>query len=134
GAPEAIRRLAAGGVHIVVEVAPGANSMLDGEVLAPFGVVAIYATDTEDVGFAPTIPLDRVFALNVRWQGVLVYTLSREAKDAAIVATSDALAAGAIRVGEDAGLPLHHFPLDHTGGAHDAVENNAVGKVLIDVA
>ena len=134
GAAEEIRRLAPDGVHIVVEVAPGANATLDGEILAPFGVVAIYATDTEEDGFAPTIPLDRVFSLNVRWQGVLVYTISREAKDAAVAATVEALAAGAIRVGEEAGLPLHHFPLERTGDAHDAVENAAVGKVLVDIA
>ena len=42
--------------------------------------------------------------------------------------------AGALRVGEDAGVPLHHFPLEETAAAHDAVENGAVGKVLIDVS
>jgi NADPH2:quinone reductase len=29
--------------------------------------------------------------------------------------------------------PLHRFPLEETAAAHDAVENGAVGKVLIDV-
>ena len=38
-----------------------------------------------------------------------------------------------LRVGEEAGLPLHRFPLDRTADAHAAVEHNAVGKVLIDV-
>ena len=32
------------------------------------------------------------------------------------------------------GLPLVRFPLEETAAAHDAVENGAVGKVLIDVA
>ena len=41
---------------------------------------------------------------------------------------------GAVRVGEEAGLPLHHFPLEQAAEAHAAVENGAVGKVLIDVA
>ena len=40
---------------------------------------------------------------------------------------------GALRVGADAGLPLHRFPLERTADAHAAVEGNAVGKVLIDV-
>ena len=41
---------------------------------------------------------------------------------------------GAVRVGEDAGLPLHHFPLEQAADAHAAVEDGAVGKVLVDVA
>jgi NADPH:quinone reductase len=44
-----------------------------------------------------------------------------------------ALYDGAIRVGEEAGLPLHHFPLEKTAEAHAAVQNGAVGKVLIDI-
>ena len=41
---------------------------------------------------------------------------------------------GAVRVGEDAGLPLHHFPLEKAGDAHAAVESGVIGKVLIDIA
>jgi NADPH2:quinone reductase len=41
--------------------------------------------------------------------------------------------AGALRVGEDAGVPLHHYPLARTAAAHDAVEGGAVGKVLLDI-
>ena len=44
-----------------------------------------------------------------------------------------AVAAGGLRVGDDAGVPLHHFPLDQAAAAHDAVEQGAVGKVLLDV-
>lgn len=40
---------------------------------------------------------------------------------------------GAVRVGEEAGLPLHVFPLGRTAGAHRAVEDGVVGTVLIDV-
>jgi len=39
----------------------------------------------------------------------------------------------ALRVGEDAGLPLHHYPLEETARAHDTVEGGVVGKVLIDL-
>jgi NADPH2:quinone reductase len=28
---------------------------------------------------------------------------------------------------------LHHYPLEATAAAHDAVERGAVGKVLIDI-
>ena len=44
-----------------------------------------------------------------------------------------AAADGALPVGEEAGLPLHRFPLEETAAAHAAVERGAVGKVLIDV-
>jgi NADPH2:quinone reductase len=40
---------------------------------------------------------------------------------------------GAFRVGEQSGLPLHRFPLEDTAATHSAVENGAVGKVLITV-
>jgi NADPH2:quinone reductase len=47
---------------------------------------------------------------------------------------SAAVADGALEVGEAAGLPLLRFPLERTADAHDAVEQGAVGKVLIDIA
>ena len=40
----------------------------------------------------------------------------------------------ALPIGEAAGLPIHRFPLEQTAAAHDAVEGNVVGKVLIDVS
>jgi NADPH2:quinone reductase len=40
---------------------------------------------------------------------------------------------GAVRVGQDVGLPLHHYPLERAAEAHAAVEDGVVGKVLIDV-
>jgi NADPH2:quinone reductase len=54
-------------------------------------------------------------------------------KDQAVHDVAAAVAAQALRVGDDAGLPLHRFPLAETAAAHDAVEQGAVGKVLIDV-
>jgi NADPH:quinone reductase-like Zn-dependent oxidoreductase len=71
---------------------------------------------------------------NLRWQGVLVYTVPRAVKDAAVAAVADAVADGALRVGAEAGLPLHRFPLERTADAHDAVQGRAVGKVLVDVS
>jgi len=64
---------------------------------------------------------------------VLLYTLPRAALDDAIAGVNAAVAAGAARVGEEAGLPLHRFSLEQTAAAHDAVEAGAVGKVLIDI-
>jgi NADPH2:quinone reductase len=66
-------------------------------------------------------------------QFVLLYTLPAAAKAAAIEDVHAAVAAGAVRIGEDAGLPIHRFPLEQTGAAHAAVADGAVGKVLITV-
>ncbi|GAA5199194.1 NADPH:quinone reductase [Rugosimonospora acidiphila] len=128
-AAEAIRSVAPGGVDVVVEVAPATNGQLDGEVLAQGGVVAMYANEASE----PTLPLSRVFALNARWQGVLVYTVPDLAKQHAVADVAAAVEAGAVRVGTEAGLPLHHYPLERIADAHAAVENNAVGKVLVTI-
>jgi NADPH2:quinone reductase len=71
---------------------------------------------------------------NARWQFVLVYSMPDAAKRTATEAVSAAVADGALRVGAEAGLPLHHYPLEQTAAAHDAVENGTVGKVLVDVS
>ena len=89
----------------------------------------IYATEPED----PTIDVGSAMTTNTRYQVVLVYTMPAPAKEQAIRDVQDAVVAGALRVGEEAGLPLHRFPLERTSDAHTAVESNAVGKVLIDV-
>ncbi len=73
-------------------------------------------------------------ALNARLQFVLLYTVGEEALRAAADDVTAALADGALEVGEEHGLPLTRFPLAETAAAHDAVENGAVGKVLIDVS
>jgi NADPH2:quinone reductase len=125
-----LRRIAPDGVHIVAEVAPAANAGLDLAVAAPDAVVAFYADDGETMA----VPVRPSMFGNVRWQGVLVYTVPGAAKDDAVAAVSAAVADGAIRAGEEAGLPLHRFPLERTGDAHAAVESGVVGKVLIDVA
>jgi NADPH:quinone reductase len=124
-----IRRLAPSGVDIVVEVAPAANSALDAAVAAPDAVVAFYANDQE----AFSVPVRPSMVTNLRWQGVLVYTVPTSAKDHAVAAVSSAVSEGALRAGEGAGLPFHRFPLELTGEAHAAVQRGITGKVLIDV-
>ncbi len=126
----AVRAIAPDGVDVIVEVAPAQNAALDAAVIALHGVVAIYANNGGD---ELTLPVRQLMAPNARWQFVLVYTEPEAAKRAALESITAALAAGAIRVGADAGLPLHHFELARTADAHAAVEAGVTGKVLIGV-
>ena len=123
-------RIAPNGVTAVVEVNPAVNASVDAQVLAAHGAVAMYANDSGD---EVTLPVRSQMTLNARWQFVLVYTAPAAAKDDAVEDVAAAVSAGAIRVGADAGLPLHVFPLAEAAAAHRAVEDRAVGKVLIDV-
>mgnify|MGYP001168849996 CR=1 FL=1 len=126
----AIRGLAPEGIDLIVEVSPAVNNELDVAVARNGATIAIYATDGGN-----TFPVDvrRTFGLNLRYQFLLLYTLDPALLQAAAEDVTAAVAAGALRVGEKAGLPLHHYSLAATGAAHDAVEHGAVGKVLIDV-
>lgn len=128
---ERILELAPDGVDIAVEVAPAQNIAIDLEVVKVHGLVSIYANNGGD---EMTMPLRAAFGKNLRFQFLILYTLDADYLRAAVEDVGTAVAAGALRVGEDAGLPLHHFPLEQTAAAHDAVEAGAVGKVLLDVA
>jgi NADPH2:quinone reductase len=130
-AAEQVRRVAADGVDLIVEVAAGANAELDQAVLRPRGTISIYAND----GGAPFSPdVRRNMGLNARYQFVLLYTVGWERIAAAAADINQAIDDGAFQVGERAGLPLHRFALEDTAAAHSAVENGAAGKVLITVA
>ena len=128
-AAEAVQGLAPDGVDLIVEVAPDANAELDRAVLGSDGTVAVYAS-----GDDLCIPVRWAMRINARYQFVLVYTVPERAKRQAVGDVAAAVAAGALRVGDEAGLPLHRFPLERTADAHRAVENRTVGKVLIDIA
>ena len=129
GVAQGVQAVAPNGVDVVVEVAPEVNADLDAEVLAPHGTVAVYADDG-----GSDLPLSwLLMQKNVAYAFVLVYTVSDEAKDHAVEDVARAVADGALPVGDEAGLPLHRFPLERAGDAHAAVEAGAVGKVLIDL-
>ena len=125
-----IRRLAPDGVDLIVEVAPTRNAELDAAVLRNHGLIAVYASAGEPL----TLDIRTHMTLNVRYQFLLLYTLGQEVLDAAAADINAAIIDGALPIGQDAGLPLHRFDLAHTADAHAAVEENVVGKVLIDVA
>jgi NADPH2:quinone reductase len=131
GAAARIRESAPDGVDLIVEVAAGANAELDQAVLRPRGTISIYAND----GGGPfTLDVRRNMGLNARYQFVLLYTVGSDRIAAAGADINGAIEDGAFRVGEEAGLPLHRFPLEEARAAHQAVESGVVGKVLVTVA
>jgi NADPH2:quinone reductase len=127
----AIRAVAPDGVDLVVEVAPAQNNELDVAVTKVHGTVAIYANNGGD---ELTVQLRTIFSKNLRYQFLILYSLDDALVRAAVEDIAAAVAAGALRVGEEAGVPLHHFTLDQAAAAHDAVASGAVGKVLIKLA
>ncbi len=130
-AAEEILAVAPDGVDIAIEVAPAQNNDLDVRVVRNRGTIAIYANNGGDEF---TVQIRPTFSKNLRYQFLLLYTLGQDLVAAAGEDINAAVSAGALQVGEAAGVPLHHFDLAATAAAHDAVEAGAVGKVLIDVA
>ncbi len=126
-----IRRLAPDGVDIVVEVSPSTNVGLDLAVLAPHGVIVVYANNNGD---EVTMPIRSQMNHSVTWHFVLLYKMTDAVLDDAVASIENALAAGAISVGADNGLPLHHLALEQIADAHRAVESGIVGKVLLDLS
>ncbi len=126
-----IAEIAPDGVDLIVEVAIAANAELDVQVAKSRTAVAIYANDGGDE-FRLDVRANMI--KNMRYQFVLLYSVGDLALREAVADVTRALNDGALPVGEDAGLPLHRFTLADTAAAHQAVEDGAVGKVLIDVA
>jgi NADPH2:quinone reductase len=125
-----VRKIAPQGADAIVEVNPAVNAAVDAQVVALHGSVAMYANDAAD---EVTVPVRSQMTVNARWQFVLVYTEPARAKALGVEDVNAAVLDGAIRVGREHGLPLHVFPLADTAEAHRAVQEGAVGKVLIDV-
>jgi NADPH:quinone reductase len=130
-AAAAIAEIAPDGVDLIVEVAIAANAPLDVQVAKSRTSVAIYANDG---GGEFSLDVRASMVKNIRYQFVLLYSVGELALTQAAADVTRALMDGALPVGEDAGLPLHRFALADAAAAHQAVEDGAVGKVLIDVA
>jgi NADPH2:quinone reductase len=121
-----VKELAPGGAQIVVEVNTE-NLRTDLSAVAPGGNIAIY------VAGEVTIPSFKAMLKNVSLDFVLTYTTTTQEKDDAVAAVAEAVNAGAFRVGAEAGLPILRYPFERVADAHEAVEQNAVGKVVIQI-
>lgn len=108
----------------IVEVALGANLDLDLAVSGPPTVIVAYASEPSE----PVLPVRRCMQANLRLRFVLLYGVPRPQLQAAVERVDEAVRAGALSA-----LPVQRFPLDRVADAHQAVEEGAVGKVVIDV-
>jgi len=124
-AAEAIREAAPAGVDRVVEVSPAGNLDLDLEVCAPGATIGAYATDG---GAEAPLPFMRLMRMNTTFRFVLVYTMPSPALRRAIAEVGEAVQEGALTA-----LPVHRYALERIADAHDAVEQGAVGKVVVDI-
>ncbi|SDH08247.1 zinc-binding dehydrogenase [Pseudonocardia oroxyli] len=111
-----------GTVDRVVEVALGANIELDVAVAAPGAIISVYAREPEN----PRIPANDLMAANAVISFELLYEFSEAELTSAIEWTTAALAAGALTP-----LPATEFALEDIVDAHLAVENGAIGKVIV---
>jgi NADPH2:quinone reductase len=129
--PSEVHKIVPHGVDAIVEVSAARNAEVDAQVIGMHGAVAMYA---DDGGATVTIPIRPMMRPNARWQFVLVYTEPAYAKVTAIEDVNAAVADGGVRIGPEAGLPLHVFPLAETAKAHEVLESSPTGRVLIHVA
>jgi NADPH:quinone reductase len=115
-------------VDRVVEVAFEANLDLDRAVLKPNGVISTYSSGPPDS--APRIPFTPVMRQHLTVHFVLVYSMPREAHQAAARDVNAALEAGRYRP-----HVARVLPLDRAVEAHEAQESGAtVGKILVAVS
>ena len=108
----------------IVELALGANLDLDLAVSGPQTHIVVYAAEPSD----PVLPVRKCMTANVTIRFILLYGVPAEAHDQAAADIDKALAAGALTP-----LPLIRFPLDQIVTAHEAVEQGAVGKVVLEI-
>jgi NADPH2:quinone reductase len=106
----------------ILELALGANLDLDLAVSGPGTLIVVYASEPKD----PVLPTRLLMTANVTLHYVLVYGVPAPEVAQSVAWTNGALATGALSP-----LPLHLFPLDDVAAAQDAVEQGAVGKVLV---
>ena len=127
-AAAAIRRLAPDGVDLIAEVSPAVNNELD---------LSVARSDDRDLRQQRRQRVLRGHPPHVLPQPAVSVPAALHPRP------GPARGRGAGRHGgrcrrraasrDQAGLPLHRYPLAETAAAHDAVEQGAVGKVLIHI-
>lgn len=114
------------GVDRIVEVEFGGNLATGLAVLKPGSVIAAYASQAVP---EPVIPFYALMYQSVVVRHVLTFQVAPELERQAVASISEWLRQGKLS---------HHlgarFPLQETAAAHEAVENGAVGKVLVEIA
>lgn len=115
----------AGPVARVIEVNLAANLRLDLAITGPDSVIMTYAADGPD----PELPVRACMGANAVLRFMLLYTVPAAAIEAAVAGVTQALEANALIE-----LPVHRFPLEECAAAQDAVQQRAVGKVLLEVS
>jgi NADPH2:quinone reductase len=123
-ADDAIEQVKDLGADRIVELSLGHNLELDLAAAAPHCTIASYANE----GPNPELEVRKLMTPNIVLRFVLVYTMPPEAIEQAVADITQMLSDGALTE-----PPLHIYKLEETAAAHDAVENGAVGKVLIAV-
>ena len=120
----AIDELRDANVERIVELALGRNLELDLAAAGANCAIVSYANE----GPNPTLEVRPLMSRNIVLRFVLVYTMPDEAIEQALRDITQALGDGALTEPQ-----LHKFPLEDTAAAHEAMENGAVGKVLIEL-
>ena len=119
-AAERIREF--GAVDRVVEVALGANLVLDLGAGHPGTIIVTYAAEAVN----PELPVRACMSANVVLRFVLLYGLAPSALDAAATDITAALAEGQLTE-----LPVHRYGLADIVAAHQAAEAGRTGKVIV---
>lgn len=126
----AIKALAPRGVDRIIEVDVSSNFELDRAVLAQGGVISTYSPAKER-GAPPPPGLYGLMRLNAALEFVYLYSVSGEAKAAAIRDITAALEQGVLRHN----LTIKRIGLEEAGATQIAVEQGTVGgRALIDLA
>jgi NADPH2:quinone reductase len=124
-----VREIAPAGVDLIVEVAPAANHALDLDATKDNATIAIYANEGGD---ELELGVRANMSKNLNYQFLILYTMPSALISTAGASVTAAMRDGALRVGDDSGLPVHYFELGDTAAAHDAVEHGTtIGKVLL---
>jgi NADPH2:quinone reductase len=113
---------ASSGIDRIIELNLGMNLDLDLAVLRPGGTIVLYASDGPD----PMLPVRACMIANLKLEFMLLYNISKPAREAAIVVVQQALSAGALDV-----LIAERLSLDEIVRAHQLQESGPTGRVLI---